>query len=175
MCVLAGCPVRTDGCRGYVNTSACLGHCVSSFFSPTTCFHSASADDLGSNLFNFVCWLENLLDRSFFEILVRCLHSWFRPTNLSGSHLLCSFLVSPIFFVSSSELCPLALFQNLTRPCGRAQWTALMPSGTLSFVEHAVSWTCRCFVLDVVRCFWGSPWACEWRWSSTCTAFTIGK
>ena len=27
-------------------------------------------------------------------------------------------------------------------------------------VEHTASWTCRCFVLDVVRCFWGSPLAC---------------
>ena len=78
VCVPAGCPVCTDGRRGYVNTSACLGHCVSSFLSPKTCFHSASAHDLGSSLFNFAFWSHDLLDRFFFfEIFVRCLY-WLR-------------------------------------------------------------------------------------------------
>ena len=76
VCVPAGCPVCTDGRRGYVNTSACFGHCVSSFFSPRTCFHSASEYDVGSSLLNFVFWLHNLLDHFcfFFEMFVRCLY-----------------------------------------------------------------------------------------------------
>ena len=62
--------------------------------------------------------------------------AWFCPTNLSGSHVLCSFLVSTVFFASSSELCPLALFQNLTRPCKLAgkhhhvRWSNLNKHGT---------------------------------------------
>ena len=137
VCVPAGCPVCTDGSRGYVNTSACLGHCVSSFFSPRTCFHSASADDLGSSLLNFVFWLHNLLDQFF----LRCSFVVCIGLVLSDQ----SFWVPCVVLIScfTDLLCvelrivSTVTFQNLTRPCGRSQWTALMPSGTLLCRTHS--------------------------------------
>ena len=110
------------------------------FFSPKTCFHSASADDLGSNELNFVFLVAQSAGSFFFEILVRCLHwlGFVRPIFLGP--ICCAHFL--IFHRSSlcraQKLCPLlSLIQNLTRPCGRAQWTALMPSGTLLCRTHS--------------------------------------
>ena len=160
MCVPAGCPVRTDGRRGYVNTSACLGHCVSSFFSPLTCFHSASADDLGSNLFNFVCWLHNLLDLFFFlrSWFVVCILGFVRPIFLVPiccAHFL--FHRSSLCRAQNCVHCHFSKFDTSMWPCTVDRFDAYLER---CCVEHTASWTCRCFVLDVVRCFWGSPLAC---------------
>ena len=108
-------------------------------FSPRTCFHCASADDLGSNLFNFAFWLHNLLDRFFLRSwFVVCILGFVRPIFLVP--MCCAHFL--IFHRSSlcraQKLCPLlSLIQNLTRPCHRAQWTTLVPSGTLLCRTHS--------------------------------------
>ena len=158
MCVSEWCPVCTDGRRGYVNTSASLGNCVSSFFLPE---HVSiprpnmmwEATCLTSSVGCKICWIFLFL-RSWFVV---CILGFVRPIFLVP--ICCAhFLLhrSSLCRAQNCVHCHFSKFDTSMSPCTVDRFDAIWNA----VVSNTASWTCRCFVLDVVRCFWGSPLVC---------------